>query len=344
MQLEVATDVRPEDVFVVDPGPLKITEIRVLGPNRMQMLAAAPHAGRYTVRLGYLTQLLTWTAAYTLTTTAARKHGVLRGTLAVTNATGIGFTRVRLSVVDADQILARERAADRLAVKPVKGTPSGPVPRELGIVDLGAGNTRVELLPALQRELRAVLVYDPIGTRLDRNLEYPVRDASLGIHPPATPQVTESLELRRDGALTAGLPGGSVRLFERRADGTLAALGEARMFESATRVADSDLLPVRTAEGVSGSRARRELTVDDDNARIVEELEISIENRRAHPIEVVLREHLYRNQTWHLAYYSSYVIAKQEGAQQISLRIAVPARTKSKVLYVVVYPWKKAQR
>lgn len=375
LQIDVAAGVGPDDVFVVDPGELVISDLRVVGgapakpvavepsagkpdddddddtpkpataappppgpepppqPTKITLQVGAPRAGRFALRLGYLTDRITWDAAYTLTTTVERERGVLRGAIAIRNATGIALRDVRLSLVDADHAVARARAAE-----PAK---TAAALRELGVTDLVEGDTRVELLAPQTRKLRSVLVYDPIGTRLDRNLDYPVRDASLGIHPPASPHVTESFEIVRDRAASAGLPGGPVRLLERRPDGSLAILGEARMFESATRVADVDTVALGTAEDVTGKRERRELTIDDDNARLAEEFVISIDNRRAHPIEVVLREHLYRHQTWHLAYYSSSVVAKQEGAQQISLRLQVPAKTKSRILYVVVYPWKK---
>jgi len=363
IQLEVAAGVSPDDVFLVDGG-VTISDLRVIGgaiarpavepavappakPTKIELRVTAPRAGRYTLRLGYLTDRITWEAAYTLTTTAERERGLLRGAVAVRNATGLALPSVRLSLVDSDHALARARAAEQLSTKLVKtqaSTTPVAVPRELGVIALVEGDTRVELLPELSRELRSVLVYDPIGTKLDRNLDYPVRDASLGIHPPPSPHVTESFEIKRDRKATAGLPGGPVRLLERRPDGSLAVLGEARMFDSSTRVAEVDTVALGTAEGVVGKRERRELTVDDDNARISEEFVISIDNKRARPIEVVLREHLYRHQTWHLAYYSSSVVAKQEGAQQISLRLQVPAKTKSRILYVVVYPWKKPQR
>ena len=388
LQLEVAAGIGPDDIFVVDPGELVISDLRVVGgvpekpvvpepapdadddgddddedgepkpaapkpppppeppprPTKITLQVGAPREGRFALRLGYLTDRITWDAAYTLTTTAERARGVLRGAVAIRNATGIALPDVRLSLVDADHAVARARSAEQLSTKLAK-TEASTTPvaatRELGVTDLVEGDTRVELLAPQTRKLRSVLVYDPIGTKLDRNLDYPVRDASLGIHPPASPHVTESFEIVRDRAASAGLPGGPVRLLERRPDGSLAVLGEARMFESSTRVADVDTVALGTAQGVTGKRERRELTIDDDNARLAEEFVISIDNKRAHPIEVVLREHLYRHQTWHLAYYSSSVVAKQEGAQQISLRLKVPAKTRSRILYVVVYPWKK---
>ena len=100
-------------------------------------------------------------------------------------------------------------------------------------------------------------------------------------------------------------------------------LGEARLFDAATRVAAIDTVAVGTADGVTGHRERREITIDDDGKRLVEEFVITIENTRARPVEVVLREHLYRGQNWTLAYQTA-AEPRKEGPQQISLRTRVP--------------------
>jgi hypothetical protein len=213
------------------------------------------------------------------------------------------------------------------------------VPRRLGRFDLVDGDTRIELLAnAAPRKMRSVLVYDPIGSKLDHTSAAPFRDASLGVHPGSHAQVTESFEVQRDVVATAGLPAGPVRLLERHADGSLAVLGEARLFDVGTRVATVDTVPVGIAEGVTGKRERRELTDDEDGKRLTEEFVITIDNKRPHPAEVVLREHLYRGQNWTLAYQSAPLAAK-EGPQQVSLRLVAPANGQSKVLYVVVYTW-----
>jgi hypothetical protein len=201
--------------------------------------------------------------------------------------------------------------------------------------------TRAELVhAAVPRPPRSVLVYDPIGTRLDRALPAPDRDPALGVRPPAGRRVDESLEIVRDPAVTAGLPAAPARLLERRADGSLALLGEARLFEEGTRVANTDTIAIGTAEGVIGRRERRELTIDEDHKRIVEDFVITIENRRPRPVEVLLREHLYRGQNWTLAYLSVPAGPEaKEGAQQVAPRITVPARSRHRLMYTVVYWW-----
>src|SRR5262249_54881073 len=153
--------------------------------------------------------------------------------------------------------------------------------------------------------MRSVLVYDPIGTKLDNPSPAPLRDPRLGIDPPAPSRVTESFEVARDAVDSAGLPAGPVRLLEQRAEGSLVALGESRLFEATTRVANVDTTAVGTADAVTATRERRELTVDDENHRIVEEFIITIDNQRAVPASVLAREHLYRGQNWTLAYHSA---------------------------------------
>jgi hypothetical protein len=185
--------------------------------------------------------------------------------------------------------------------------------------------------------MRSVLVYDPIGTRLDHPGVSPVSDPALGASPAAPTRITESFEVDRDERVTRGLPAGPVRLFERRADGSIAILGESRLFDAATRVADKDTVAIGTADGVIGHRERRGFAKDDDQKRFSEEFLLTIDNARPRPIEIVVREHLYRGQNWTLAYQSGP--ATKEGPQQISLRTAVPANGQAKVLYVVVYTW-----
>ncbi len=311
-------------------------------PTELTFVVDAPRAGHHAFHLGYVTPHLHWEAAYTMTTTAARERVTLRGAIAIRNETGTGFKRARMFVVDAELGAWRGRIAEQLGsalVGTLASTTPLAVPRDLGQIELGTGDTRVELLAAdPPRKMRSVLVYDPVGTRLDHAGPSPIRDVRLGIEPAAEARVTESFEIARAESTSVGLPGGPVRLLERHPDGSLAMLGESRLFDAATRVADVDTVAIGTADGVTGHRERREITVDDESKRLVEEFVLTIANTRAHPVEVVLREHLYRGQNWSLAY-SSAPNAAQEGSQQISLRSSVPANGEIRVLYVVVYTW-----
>lgn len=364
----VAAGVDVDDVLVLDRGALTRATLRgpsarvrgagdpgaaagdgprgrpgaPVAPSELTLELTAPRAGRYRVHLGYATDRLTWAAAYTMTTSPARDRATVRGALAIRNTTGVAFARARVFVVDAGSRAASDQRAAQLASELAAappGAPPGTPSHALGAVDVGPGETRVALLrgePA--RAMRSVLVYDPVGAALDHAGEAPLRDEALGIAPEAPTRVSESVEIARPAALPAGPPAGPTRLLERRADGSLALLGEGRLFEGDTRAAAADTIALGTARGVTGRRARRELTIDDHRKRLVEEFVLTVTNTRPHPVEVVLREHLYRGQNWTLAYHSGARPTK-DGPQQISLRTTVPAAGQSKVLYVVVYTW-----
>jgi hypothetical protein len=316
-----------------EPPPATVKEV--------ELVIGAARAGRYAIHLAYITERVTWEAAYTMTTTRTRDHVVTRGALAIRNAMGIAMPNVTVRVIDAELGPSIRRAAELLTSSYAGSEPPttpAAIPRDVGRIDLVDGETRVELLPdSRPRPMRSVLVYDPIGTDLDRASASPVRDISLGAGVAST-RITESFEVSRDVKATQGLPGGPVRLLERKLDGTLAVLGEARLFEASTRVAQVDTIAVGTAQGVIGHRERREYTYDEQHKRLVEDFVISVDNTRERPVEVVIREHLYRGQNWTLAYRSAPVAAK-EGPQQISMRMIVPAKSQGKLLYVVVYTW-----
>jgi hypothetical protein len=334
---EEADDEPPAEEPAEEPEPLR----RDVKPTELRLDVSAARAGKYAIVIGYVTNRLRWDVAYTMAATPKRERGVLRGALAIRNLTGIVIHAANARLVDAELGAWRGKTAEQLATSLVGGTQASTAPatpRELGPIDIGGGETRVDLMPASTRKMSSVLVFDPIGTKLDNPGAAPLRDARLGLDPPPSTRVTESFEVARDKAASVGLPAGPVRLFERRADGSLVVLGESRLFESTARSAELDTIAVGAADSVSGTRERRELTIDDENRRITEEFVITLDNQREAAASVLVREHLYRGQNWTLAYHSAAAAAK-EGAQQIALRAEVPAKSKLKILYVVVYTW-----
>lgn len=357
-RVQIPTGVTAEQLILVDRGGLSITAMHLAFAAKVEGEAAeaptkpaelgldvrAKQPGRYTVVIGYITNRIAWDVAYTMTATPERDRATLRGALAIRNTSGVVLHASNARLVDAELGPWRGKSAEQLAAALTGATQASTppaAPRELGPLVIGEGETRVELLRASTRTMSSVLVYDPIGTKLDNPGATPLRDVRMGAGP-APARVTESFEVRRDKKATVGLPAGPVRLLERRANGSFVVLGESRLFDVATRVADVDTIAVGTAEGVTGTRERRELTIDDERRRVVEEFVITLVNKRPTQAAVLVREHLYRGQNWTIAYPtgdSSGAIASKEGPQQISLRTIVPARSQTKILYVVVYTW-----
>jgi hypothetical protein len=362
VKLKIAAGIKASDLVVLEREHYEVKELHVpedpplpppvpdededpaeppATPKEIELVLAARAAGRHAIHVAYVTDRLSWEAAYTMTTTPARDRAILRGAIAIRNAMGIPLHGVTVLVVDAELGPSSRRAAETISASYAGTEPATTptaTPRDLGSLEIVDGETRVELLPdARPRPMRSVLVFDPVGTDLDRASAHPVRDRALGGSVSST-RVTESFEVSRDVAATRGLPGGPVRLLERRADGTLAVLGESRLFDASMRIAETDTIPVGTAEGVTGRRERREYTYDEPHKRLAEDFVLTIDNARTRPVEVIVREHLYRGQNWTLAYRSSPVAAK-EGPQQISMRMIVPPKGQGQLLYVVVYTW-----
>jgi hypothetical protein len=324
----------PDDADVTapeEPGMQAST-----APTEVELVISAPRAGRFALLLGYVTDRFAWDAAYTMTTSAARDRAVLAGAVMIRNTSGIAL-HAHAYLVDAELGAWRDHTAGALRGA-FGGALAGVIPCDLGTIELGDGETRVDLLAgAAPRKMRSVLVYDPIGTALDHPGSAPISDPAVGVAAPATSRVTESFEIERDEHSSRGLPGGPVRLIERQPDGSLAVLGESRLGGAATQVAGVDTVAIGTAALVIGHRERRDWARDEVQKRFSEEFLLTIDNARPRPVDLVIREHLYRGQNWTLAYQSAP--AAKEGPQQISLRTTVPANGRSKVLYVVVYTW-----
>jgi hypothetical protein len=330
--------VHPGEVGV--PDDVAADQVMVLGKATVRASAKGTitvDSAERDVTIGYTTTALSWDAAYTMTTTTARDRAVLDGTLTVRNASAVTL-HGPAHVIDASLGAVRARGAPTSPLGTNADPDHAAASRDLGALVLPPGETRVPLVAGKSHRMRAVLVYDPIGTKLDNSSPIPIRDPSLGVSEAPSSKVTESFEIARDEHDTAGLPAGRVRLLERRADGRLVALGESSLFSPQTRRAGVDTIAIGTADGVTGHRVRRELTDDESRHRLVEEFVITLDNARDTPVSVLVREHLYRGQTWALGYWSEPDIA-QEGAQAFVMRSRVPAKGKVNIMYVVVYTW-----
>lgn len=323
-------------------------------PHDIEIEVGAPKAGKYSFVVAYSTTRIKWDAAYTITASPSHDDAELAGAIAIRNQSGIDFKGTHLLVVD-ELIASAKKEGEELGAGSGSGSGSGsaaatpeasatPVspPRDLGNLDLDSkGETRVELVRAAHRKMRSVLVFDPIGTKYDSPSSIPIRDENLALHPKPETTVAESVEIQRDKAADAGLPGGPARLLERKTDGSLVVLAEARLFDATTRVAASDTITVGVASDVTATRERHDFSVDEERKRLVEEFAIDITSKRKLPTQVIVREHMYRGQNWSIAYNNIVLTAAdKEGAQQVSMRTSVPPNGKARVYYVVVYTWK----
>ncbi len=344
------------------------------GARRIDLAVAAEQAGNAVVEITYVTRRLRWTADYTLVMDPAAKRAELHGALGIDNGTGSSYAGARITLFDIDRPVelsamdqsvpetpdpaanrkvedptkprAEQPSAKKAAKKKLVETPRTTLPFT---VDVVPGEQAVSLLDGAP-ELAAAqtLVYDPVGE--DKNLtgKQPIYDRDYGLERASgslATAVSQSIDIDlHGGALPTGLPAGVVRLLEREGSGALSPLGESRIFERAgtdtEELAPTTSVAVGRAPLIEGKRFRREYTLDEDGKRLIEEFEIELENHGDRPVEVIVREHMYRGQNWKLVFFSPPPEdVKKEGPQKVALRTTVPAGGTSRVVYRILYYW-----
>lgn len=304
---------------------------RGIDDSTLAIETEAPRAGRVRLVLRYLTDRITWQASYTLIDDRGR--GRLHGALALRNDSGRSFAGARVAVLD-------------------RGMPSG-VPTEAafrqravevpGLQEVRAGAQRVGLgLGHGALPLRATLVYDPVGSRLDSATMRPQMDEAYGVEPwPAAVDESVLIELSRVAA--GPLPSGLVRVFTVGEGGAMVWRGEGRLLQPADDAERYTTVAVGRSPDVTGARRRTDYAIDHDATRLVEEITVTLHNAGARAADVLVREHLYRGQCWTLAFHSTGSRVAKEGLQQIGLGVTVPAGGEATVMYRVVYEWDPKQ-
>jgi hypothetical protein len=333
ISMVVPAGVDPADVKLVDLGDLEASLVEGTmdedAPSQVAFDVVAKKPGTYHAHVEYVMPMW-WSATYTMTTTPARQAVTVRGAIGLLNKTGTPIAKVHLLLFDAG---LTDPPLEDCSVKPCKKLP----PLDLGMRDIPAGDSRIELLEnEPPRPMHTVLVYDPIGTRLDDETPATNTDPELGLHIPISSHVSDGYEIMRPSSQPEGLPKGTGRLFERGADGQLRLLGETDVFGPLTRVAKADTIAMGSVDDVLGTRERHDFSNDVDSGRTTEEFWITLTSKRATPVDVVVREHMYRGLNWGIGYQSVPDFQK-EGAQQLAARVKLPAHGQTRIVYVVVY-------
>ena len=282
--------------------------------------------GRARFRLRYPTDRLTWRASYTLVDRGGRAR--LRGAFTVDNQTGRRWRRAALAVIDAP-------APDGVR----GGAPAPRLARVPGRYAIDPGPQRLELaLRDRPLRLRSTMVYDPVGSTLMHSGSSPERDPAYGVQPwPGTLDETVKIDLA--SVADGQLPAGPVRLASIEPDGALRWRGEGELLPPAAGAERYLTVAVGRIDDVTGARRRTDFVIDEARKRMVEEFTVTLTSTRSSPVDVLVREHLYRGPCWALAYHSTGDRVAKEGAQQMALTTTVPASGTATIVYRVNYLW-----
>jgi hypothetical protein len=199
--------------------------------------------------------------------------------------------------------------------------------------------TQIAYVPnAMAVPSRRVLVFDPIGA------EGVWRGATIvtdpGYNKTSTAGVAEYVEIENtvEGGLGKDLPAGDARVFMRDAEGKLHPTGTTTLEH--VGAGDRIRLKLGSSTDVVGTRKQTDFSLDSFDHRMVEEIEITLENKAKTPRDVVVLDRLARGDSWTVSWSS---IAEDEMEKDDARTIRVPMKLapgeKRTFSYRVVYTW-----
>jgi hypothetical protein len=186
---------------------------------------------------------------------------------------------------------------------------------------------------ARQIPARRLLVYDGSGEP-EFGSPYLARNPAFG----ANTRVESYLEFRNDSASGLGvpLPAGRVRVSKLdAADGSLEFIGEDVIGH--TPKDETVRLKLGNAFDVVGERRQVDFLLNSAGKLLEEEIEIRLRNHKTQPVEVTVREPLYRWSNWRILTRSQDYV--KDSARLIHFNVIVPRDGESVLRYRVRYNW-----
>lgn len=164
----------------------------------------------------------------------------------------------------------------------------------------------------------------------------PALDRELG--PASNTKVDVWLTFKNDKSSGMGmpLPAGRIRVSQQdKADGSLEFIGEDTIDHTAR---DEDVrVKLGTAFDVVGERRQTDFQLNSKGRVMEEAFEITLRNHKEQPVEVIVRENLYRWSQWSLLQQSIPSVKKD--ARTIEFPVRIAANGEATVTYRVRYTW-----
>jgi hypothetical protein len=312
----------------------------------------SPVAGNQRARVTYQTGGITWWADYNAVYSDGRNPNSgqldLSAWVSIINQSGTAFKDAHLKLVagDVNRVQAPPR---RMAYAPMakiamaeEGAGFAEKPfDEFHLYTLGHTTTlpnnstkQLELFQAARQvPARRRLVYDALGAQ---SYDAPYTEREPGFA--ANTKVATYLEFRNDTASGLGvpLPAGRVRVARLdSADGSPEFIGEDVIDHTPK---DSTVrLKLGNAFDVVGERRQTDYRIDTRARWLEEEIEVTLHNHKAQPVEVQVREPMYRWSNWELVTHS--LEYQKDSAQLIHFDLSVPKEGTAVVRYRVHYSW-----
>ena len=312
----------------------------------------SPVGGTQRARVTYQTGGITWWADYNAVYSEGRSANSgqldLSAWVSIINQSGATFKDAHLKLVagEVNRVQAQPSRADYapMAKMAMAEGASGFVEKpfdEFHLYTLGRTTTlpnnstkQLELFEAARQiPARRLLIYDALGSPA---FPEPFTEREPGFA--ANTRVDTYLEFRNDAASGLGvpLPAGRVRVARLdSADGSPEFIGEDAIGHTPK---DATVrLKLGSAFDVTGERRQVDYKVDTRARWVEEEIEITLHNHKSQPVEVQVRESMYRWSNWRVMAQSQEY--RKDSAQLIHFDAAVPKDGTTVIRYRVHYSW-----
>ncbi len=309
-------------------------------------------SGTQRARVSYQTGGITWWADYNAVFSEGRdaNNGQLdlSAWVSVINQSGATFADARLKLVAGEVNRVAPRAERRVFGAMAKanmvdaeGGFAEQAFDEFHLYTLGRKTTlpnnstkQIELFEQTRQiPAKRLLIYDALGSP---EFGGPMTERDPGITTGA--KVASFVEFRNDSASGLGipLPAGRVRVARLdAADGSLEFIGEDAIGH--TPRGETVRLKLGNAFDVVGERRQLDFTSNSSAHWLEEEIEIKLRNHQAQPVEVLVKEPLYRWSNWQII--SQSVAHQKDSARLIHFNVTVPKDGESVIRYRVHYSW-----
>jgi len=314
----------------------------------------AARGGEHRTRVSYQTQGMTWWADYNLVFAPGEdaNHGILDvgAWVSIINQSGASYPDAKLKLIAGDVHQAPQAATQygRRMDKMMVAEAMAPGFEEKAFFEyhlytLGRPTTlpdsstkQIELFDAARGvPAEKVLVYYGLGGNYGF-FASPVTDRGFGVQSNAKVDVYLRFENVKKHGLGVPLPSGRIRVNQLDpADGSLEFIGE-DVIDHTPRD-EKVLIKLGSAFDVVGERTQVDFRVDTSRNWMEETIEVELRNRKDDPVEVLVKENLYRWTNWEILE-ASHEWEKLD-ARTIHFPVRVEAGKEVKVQYRVRYTW-----
>ena len=313
----------------------------------------AARAGRESTRVTYQTAGITWWADYNLVWTdgADANHGTLDvgAWVSILNRSGTTYGDAKLKLIagDVNRVQPEQPVplAARTALFEQSVRKEGFAEQsffEFHLYTLGRTTTiadnatmQIELFPKV-RNTPAVkeLVYSSIPPGFGY-APSPLVDRTYGVPTNTKVDVFLKLENRENAGLGIPLPAGRIRVSQLdKKDDALEFIGEDVIDH--TPKDETVRVKLGSAFDVVGERRQVDFSVDSDAKRMEETIEVKVRNHKAEPVEVIVRETLFR---WARNDVESTQTYNRVDARTVDFPVKIAKDGEATVRYKVRYRW-----